>query len=252
MSDIKIYVAAHKRFEVSKRLTPAYQLLQVGSEGREPLGFLRDNEGDHISEKNASYCELTGLYWIWKNTTSDVVGLCHYRRYFSSRLLDRELHQLLTEPQIERIMKKYDVILPRRVDLGRQTVRTHYAAAHYEKDLDTTRRAIAALYPDYLPAFDDVMGMHRTYQCNMFIMPRELMNAYCKWLFDVLSYVEENTDIGEYDAVQRRVFGYLGERLLHVWVHHRQLRVCEKWFASTEMTVKKIAQTLLDRVKKKK
>ncbi|MBE6703062.1 MAG: DUF4422 domain-containing protein [Ruminococcaceae bacterium] len=249
MLDIKIYVAAHKQFPVSKRLTPAYQILQVGSEGKASLGYLRDNTGDHISAKNASYCELTGLYWVWKNTTSDVAGLCHYRRYFSSRLLDRNLRQLLTEKEIDRILQKYDVILPRRVSLGKQTVREHYSAAHFEKDLNTTRRAIEELYPDYLKAFDEVMAMNRTYQCNMFIMRRERMNDYCEWLFEVLGYVEAHTDISEYDTAQKRIYGYLGERLLHVWVHHQQLRTCEKWFASTEMTVKKIFQTLLARAK---
>lgn len=250
MSDIQIYVAAHKRFPISERLTSAYRILQVGSEGKEPLGFLRDNEGEHISEKNASYCELTGLYWVWKNTASDIVGLCHYRRYFSSRMLDRNLRRILTEPQIERILETQDAILPRRVRLGKQTVREHYIANHYEKDLDTTRRAIETLYPDALKAFDEVMEMDRTYQCNMFIMKRALMEEYCSFLFDVLGFVEANTDISGYDPVQRRIYGYLGERLLHVWVHYKQLRVCEKWFASTEMTPKKILQTLIARVKK--
>ena len=38
---------------------------------------------DSISNKNDSYCELTGMYWALKNLKNvDVIGLCHYRRYF--------------------------------------------------------------------------------------------------------------------------------------------------------------------------
>ncbi|MBQ8357379.1 MAG: DUF4422 domain-containing protein [Clostridia bacterium] len=249
MADIQIYVAAHKKFTPSERLASIYRPLQVGSEGKEPLGFLRDNTGDHISEKNPSYCELTGLYWAWKNVQADVVGLCHYRRYFSSRPLDRKLRRVLTPEQIEKILSEYDIILPRRVHLGRKSVGEHYIANHFEKDLQTTRRALEELYPDYLASFDEVMAMHRTHQCNMFIMPKEKADAYCEWLFSVLAFVEAQTDISGYDPVQKRIFGYLGERLLHVWVHHQKLRVCEKWYASTELSAKTVCRALLDKVK---
>ena len=251
MSEIQVFVAAHKRFDISPCLSPIYRPLQVGSEGKEPLGFLQDDTGEHISHKNASYCELTGLYWIWKNVQADVVGLCHYRRYFSSVPLDRHLRHVLTGEQIEKILEKYDVILPHRVHLGRRTVKEQFEAhdANNQRDLATTRRAVEELFPDYLGSFDEVMAMHRTHQCNMFIMSKERADAYCEWLFSVLAYVEQHTDISNYNAVQKRLFGYLGERLLHVWVHHQKLRVCEKWFASTELSMKTVCRAVLDKFK---
>ena len=250
--DVTIYVAAHKPFDRSGSLPKGYVPLQVGAEGKQDLGFVRDNTGEHISEKNGSYCELTGLYWMWKNTSSDIVGLCHYRRYFSHRPLDRKLSAVLTEEQIEKILEKNDIILPRRVNLGRKNVYEHYCAFHYEKDLQMTREAVVTLYPEYAESFDAVMASHKTYQCNMFIASKELADAYCKWLFDVLQYVEDHTDISEYDAVQKRIYGYLSERLLAVWVHHQKLKICHKWYASTELTMKMVIHVLKDKLKKAK
>ncbi len=249
--NVRIAVAAHKPFAGSKSLPDGYFPLQVGSEGKPDLGFTRDNSGEHISEKNSSYCELTGLYWMWKNLDADIVGLCHYRRYFSSRPLDRKLRAMLTREQIVKLLEKHDVILPRPVNVGRKTVGEHYCAFHYEKDLATTREAVLALYPDYIDSFDSVMNSHKTYQCNMFIAPKPLSDAYCKWLFDVLGYVEEHTDISGYDNVQGRIFGYLSERLLSVWMHHHaDLRICHKWYASTELTMGTVWRVIKDKLQK--
>ena len=61
-----------------------YMPLQVGKALSDvDLGVQGDDEGDNISTKNPNYCELTGLYWAWKNLKdADYIGLAHYRRYF--------------------------------------------------------------------------------------------------------------------------------------------------------------------------
>ena len=60
-----------------------YLPIHVGRVEKADLGYLGDDTGDNISAKNANYCELTGLYWAWKNLKCDYIGLCHYRRYFA-------------------------------------------------------------------------------------------------------------------------------------------------------------------------
>ena len=78
---IKIYIMAHKKFAPpeEKGNIP----LQVGAALHEDLGYLRDDVGENISDRNQNYSELTGLYWIWKNEKeADITGLVHYRRYF--------------------------------------------------------------------------------------------------------------------------------------------------------------------------
>ena len=86
-SKVWIVVATHKAFPMPT--DKMYIPLHVGAEGKTnedgtplDLGYQKDNTGDNISAKNANYCELTGLYWAWKNLKADYIGLVHYRRYF--------------------------------------------------------------------------------------------------------------------------------------------------------------------------
>ena len=65
--DTRIYIMSHKNFEVP--FEKGYLPLQVGSEGSIDLGYLKDNSGNQISEKNKSYCELTGMYGRMLNVT---------------------------------------------------------------------------------------------------------------------------------------------------------------------------------------
>ena len=84
---IRMIVATHKPYWMPE--DPVYLPVQVGAAGRESLGFQRDDEGENISAKNPNYCELTGLYWAWKNLDADYIGLVHYRRYFSGAGTDK-------------------------------------------------------------------------------------------------------------------------------------------------------------------
>ena len=79
--NIKIIVASHKPYVMPE--DKIYLPVQVGSYGKDSINFQRDDEGENISEKNPRFCELTGLYWAWKNLSCDYLGLAHYRRHFT-------------------------------------------------------------------------------------------------------------------------------------------------------------------------
>ena len=114
-----IVVATHKKYRMPK--DPLYLPLHVGAEGKRdakgnPLdfGYQKDNEGDNISIKNPRYCELTGIYWAWKNLDSDYLGLVHFRRYFGGRNRGKELFDsILTSEELEPMLGKYEVFVPR-------------------------------------------------------------------------------------------------------------------------------------------
>ena len=105
MEKIKIIVATHKKYQMPEETI--YLPLQVGKEGKETIGYQGDNQGENISEKNPYFCELTGLYWAWKNLDADYIGLVHYRRYFTNQ---RNLSKKETE-KFKQVLKEEDIII---------------------------------------------------------------------------------------------------------------------------------------------
>lgn len=229
VKDIKIIVAAHK-----KALMPSdscYLPLHVGSEGKEPIGFTGDNTGDNISAKNPSFCELTGVYWAWKNLKADYVGLVHYRRIFAkhySPTLKGKRNQILTGQDYEHILSEYDVILPKKRHYYLETSRSQYEHAHNPSDLTIVEQIIEQRHPESVEAFRKVMGRTSGHRFNMFVMRRDLFNDYCEWMFDILMELERRIDISAYNSYNKRVFGFIGERLLDVWIETRHVRYAEQ------------------------
>ena len=227
--DIKILVAAHKPYWMPA--DDVYLPLHVGRSGKEAIGFAGDDTGENISHKNANYCELTGLYWAWKNLQADYIGLCHYRRYFTRsnpRNCDKKRQAILTRKEWEELCARQPIIVPDKRRYYIETNRSHYNHAHYAKDLDMTEKIIQEKYPAYSDAFAMVMSRTWAHMFNMFVMRRDYFDSYCAWLFDVLQELENRTDISGYNAVEARIYGYISELLLDVWLEANNLTACEQ------------------------
>ena len=217
-----IIVAAHKAYRMPDG--EMYVPLHVGREGKADLGYAGDNTGDHISGKNANYCELTGLYWAHKNLDCDVLGLAHYRRHFAKRrTLRADWGNVLDEKTLAALLARADVILPAPRNYFIETTYQQYAHAHHARDLDVTREILEERFPQYLAKYDEVMRRTWGHRFNMFIMKREIADAYCKWLFDVLFELERRLDISAYSKNDARVFGFVSERLLDVWLETNEI-----------------------------
>jgi len=220
--DIKIIVAAHKPYRIPE--DSVYLPVHVGKAlNPVDLGFPGDNTGEHISGKNKNYCELTGLYWAWKNLEADAVGLAHYRRHFTVKgipgyKLNGKWESVLTGRQAEALLARAPVILPNKRRYFIETGESHYAHAHQGEALDMTRSIIRETAPEYADSFEDVMKRTWAHMFNMFIMRKDILDAYCEWLFGILFLLEERLDISGYSANDARVFGYISEMLLDVWL----------------------------------
>jgi hypothetical protein len=233
--NIKILVAAHKNY-VMPQDQNLYLPIFVGKDLHPDVNhtFQGDNTGDNISVKNAHYNELTAIYWAWRNLDADAIGLVHYRRYLSLHK-QKDLTSVLDQAQTESLLKDHDIILPKKRNYYIESNYSHYVHAHHAEPLDLTRKIIEQDYSMYLKAFDEVMQRKSAHMFNMFIMKQQPFDEYCQWLFDILAKVEQNLDISDYNQYEARVYGFISERLLDVWLAvNEQYRTTEVNFVYME------------------
>ncbi|MCR5196804.1 MAG: DUF4422 domain-containing protein [Pseudobutyrivibrio sp.] len=241
--DIKILIACHKPYQVPSE--DMYLPLQVGAYGKkgirvkECLGaklphkhqetgaIVRDDDGDNISKKNPYYCELTGLYFGWKNIKADAIGLVHYRRYFSMKSRAyRKRHDafasVLTYDEATALLKRADIVVPKKRRYFIETLYSHYSHTLDATHLDLAKAIIAKDYPEYIPFLNQVYTRTWGYMFNMAIIPKKYLDKYCTWIFDILEKLEEQIDVSQLDAFSARLFGRVSEILFNVWVEKMQ------------------------------
>lgn len=233
---VKIIVATHKN--VKMPTDPLYLPVFVGKDLHPNVNhtFQGDNTGDNISKENAHYNELTAIYWGWKNLDVDALGLVHYRRYLSLNK-KKSLNAVLTEPQAQELLKQYDIILPQRRNYYIETNESHYLHAHEHEPFNVMRKVIQEDYPEYADAFETVMKRTWAHMFNMFIMKKQPLDEYLTWMFDVLHKVEAQIDISSYSTYEQRVYGFLSELLLDVWLEkHPQYKTHDVKYVFMEHT----------------
>lgn len=235
---INILVVTHKNYVFPN--VSIYTPIYVGAINRTEdklSNLLCDDTGEHISNKNKNYCELTALYWAWKNNFfSDTFycGLAHYRRYFSGKEVFMK-NKIISESEIIKYMDKFDIILPKKHYLYVKNIETHYGYCHYEKDLHLAKQIILKLFPEYSMALNVLTQQNKMYAFNMFIMKKTSFDRYCEWLFSILFELESKIDISEYSPYQARMFGFLSERLFNVWICHNKLKIKEVEVINVEL-----------------
>lgn len=222
---VTVVVATHKPYAMPQ--DPLYLPLHVGAEGKESIGFVGDNTGDHISAKNPQFCELTGLYWAWKNVDADYIGLAHYRRHFCGKGRGEPLSRVLTAQEAQHLLAGKDGLLPKKRNYYIETLYSHYAHTMHVEPLDVAGEIIREKYPAYVAAFEELKHRRSAHMFNMMVLRRDHLDAYCTWLFDILFELERRVDTAAYDAFHGRFFGRVSELLLDVWLSEQHLDLVE-------------------------
>lgn len=232
--DTGIYMVTHKIHSISN-LPTDYTVIHAGHALKEDLGYQGDDTGQSISNLNPYLNEMTAAYWIWKNTSHDYVGLVHYRRFFTfdeDKTFSEE--KIITGEQARELLKKYDILVAKEEyhifnlysfllrDVGRDIT---LLAIHL------TRTMIERHQPKYLEMFNYVIESNSLYKCNMLITRKYVYDSYCEWLFSFILEAEQEFEklvpLDELDAVQKRVFGFIAERMLTVWLMNNRLKIKE-------------------------
>ena len=239
--NVKIYVCHHKnspRYQ-NECLIPIWAGKAISNEVMDGE-IIGDDTLDNISAKNKTYCEMTVLYWMWKNVEADYYGLFHYRRLlnFNRAVTDFHFAQFDEETinkfgwhseRIKEVCEQYDIISSGLINVFRIdypeylfTNYEQYSHSHNSKDIDIAMSIIKEKYPEMYPASLRWLHSKDAFYCNMLIMKKEYFHPYCAWLFDVLFELEKRLDISHYDDYQKRAVAFLSERLANCYMAYLQ------------------------------
>ena len=270
---IKIFVS-HRIDQVSETIdNPLYVNVRCGAvyDKRNPEEYghiLGDDTGDNISKKRSSFCELTVLYWAWKNTKADYYGLCHYRRFLSfgqthqkanpmgciiEKTLSRSVvhkHRLDDQDFMENQVKQYDIITCEPVDLRKINYKYHSLYRQCEmlpndiniKDVDLLLDVIKEKSPQYYSYAIDYYNKPITRWYNCFIMKKNYLDDLCSWAFDILFEVEKKIDSTNYSRQKSRTLGFFFEHLYGIYLDYLQ--------ATTNVKIKELPLIFIEDAKK--
>jgi hypothetical protein len=212
-NDLIIYMATHnqKCSYIDDYIVP----IQVGKAlSEEKIETVGDDTGDNISLKNGVFCELTALYWMWKNTNHKYIGLYHYRRRFN-----------LNKDEITSIIND-NIILPKKKKF-RMSLEQQYIKEHGENDWNVMIEALKECYPEYYKFSEKVFKNNVLYMFNMFVMNKEVFNKYCEWIFPMLFKIEERLKSAKKNNYQKRYAGFMAERLFTLYVQYNKFDIFE-------------------------
>lgn len=214
----RIYVAGSvydKPLQDSYKFIKEETSLQVGAAltgKRISTDAVPDCEGKNISDKNKQYCELTGLYWIWKNACEDYVGLVHYRRHF-----------LLPDNWLARMIEnQVDVILPVPLYVA-PSIAGNYKERHIASDWEYLMEYFRERLPDEYEAAEYVFSGNLYSPCNMLIAEKTVLDELCEWMFPILFAMTEHGGEKD-DSYLNRYPGFISERLITYFFESRRER----------------------------
>lgn len=264
---IKIFINYHKPARLLKNniFVPIHigrdLALQISKDGKLDNkdfnwllnNMIGDNTGENISSKNRQYCELTGIYWVWKHYQEignpDYIGFMTYRRHFifnsemykkikvyltqeeitygdvmlSQKVTDYETKFGISETDINNYCNKYDCILPLAMNLNKMNIKSleeDYAEVIEGTNINDYKimvENLKLLFPKYGLIAEQRAKQPDKIGYQMFICKKEIFFDYCNMLFTTLFEIENKIDTSKYSVNGKRTLGYLGELIFDTY-----------------------------------
>lgn len=228
---IRILVGYHKKYTLLKNdIFVPIQLGKTIANKKSKDGYLSpielkwlntnllgDDTGDNISEKNREYCELTGIYWAWRNYEKlgnpDYIGFMHYRRWFDFlRINERKEKSRKTnsskyisemnEELFNNLLGQYKAGAPQYDVLQKE-----YAIHMNTGVIEILKKKYLRIYESYVEQINN----GRCFYKNMFILSKSDFFELCSMLFDVLRNDKSS------DGIPREK-GYIAEYLTSAYL----------------------------------
>lgn len=243
--DVRIFVATHKNYQMPE--DKMYFPIQAGSNGKNSIGYLRDDSGDNISERNPFYCELTATYWVWKNIDADYIGIAHYRRHFGKSgfpflTKNQKWKNVLDRETLIKLTENADIILPKKRVYGIETNEQHYShSSIFRANELTLMRSILQECSNkiYFQAFETVLCRRWAHMFNMYIMSKKKFSKFNEWQFPLLFEFEKRLDRSQYPPKENRA--WIEELMVDTWVeaNHYEYVECPVMFMEKQNWLKK-------------
>lgn len=178
-------------------------------------GYILDNSGKNISSMNKLLGDLTGLYWIWKNTDDEFVGTNQYRRFYDEAQIKEcfplNENTLFVSQFLVCQFNVWEQYITSHGDIGINILKE--AARH--KRISITKPMIDSLYTAKLIS-----------PCNMFFAHRNIFDSVCKVLFEIifelyngckytLNFIQDNLH-SKRGLNEKRLLAFLSERILNI------------------------------------
>lgn len=213
-------------------------------------GYLRDDIGENISEWADKLGELSVLYWAWKNSSSDFIGLCHYRRFLSfadpKSLSNREKNcygqyvqdkltekateefHLIDDKKIKTILASHEAIILRPFEINeapviwnnsgyRSTVGEYWEAFNYyilnPNTIPQTLEIVEELFPQKLEIVKKYLDGNKYIGFNCFILNKKICDELCNFIFPVLFKLDSKLNYVYNSSRTKRSLGFVGEIL---------------------------------------
>lgn len=259
LSSVKILIACHAPcallkdsvfvpIHVGRKL--AEQAMRCGRISEEDIEWLNgnmigDDTGDNISNKNKQYCELTPMYWAWKNYDDlgdpDYIGFMHYRRHLCFDLKNQTAPNKfgtidcprmdegyinmyhLHGDQVREVVTGYDIVVAEKLHVNFMNVKTVFdqyknSPHHNIEDYKTVLATVKKNYPDFSESVDEYNSQPYGYFTNIFVMRRGLFSQYAEWLFSILGEAEKKINLTNRTEQEARALAYIAERLFGIWL----------------------------------
>jgi hypothetical protein len=199
--------------------------------------ILSDKTNDNISNKNSSYSELTALYWIWKNSKEDIIGIEHYRRVFLNSMNEKDP---ILKNDIIKLLQTYDCIVPNRHEIKNKLINSQIIPL-MSYILPKILLIIKRIYPNYFETAKTILENNNWYiHCNMMITSKTIYDNYCDWLFTILFIFEKLLKDKHEILNYPRLFGYISEHIFIIWLTVNKINFIEKPIVMYNKNVKSI------------